>query len=87
MTCRLRSHSSGACRLVFGCAALLFVWLVILPRIGRIEPVSEMIKHHRELGIDPSIMFYTEIEHLEYRHGILRHKASLVDSIGHAGVD
>ncbi|MGC6443615.1 MAG: hypothetical protein ACON4H_13245 [Rubripirellula sp.] len=33
-----------------------------------------MIDRHREAGIDPSIMFYTEIEHLEYRGGMLRPK-------------
>ena len=61
-------------RFVAGVMLLLFIWLGLLPRIGALQPVSRMINHHQESGIDPSAMFYTELEHLEYRDGMLRKK-------------
>lgn len=65
---------SGFGRLAIGVIALMWIWLCLLPRIGQIDPVNKMIQRHRESGIDPSIMFYTEIDHLEYRDGMLRQK-------------
>ena len=59
----------GACVML-----ILFIWLGLLPRIGALQPVSRMIDDHQESGIDPSAMFYTELEHLEYRDGMLRKK-------------
>ena len=61
-------------RFVAGVMLLLFIWLGLLPRIGALQPVSRMIDHHQQSGIDPSAMFYTELEHLEYRDGMLRKK-------------
>ena len=68
-------QSSGwikSIRFIAGVMLLLFIWLGLLPRIGALQPVSRMIDHHQESGIDPSAMFYTELEHLEYRDGMLR---------------
>jgi uncharacterized membrane protein len=48
------------------------VWLVVLPRIARIAAVQERIERNERLGIDPSAMFYSDLEHLEYRDGMLR---------------
>lgn len=41
--------------------ALLWGWLVVLPTIGRIRPVSQWIESTRAAGVDPSAMFYTEV--------------------------
>jgi hypothetical protein len=53
--------------------ALGFVWLVLLPFIGRQANVAAHITQQQGLGIDPSAMFYTELEvaptltkHVEY---------------------
>ncbi|MGB1927354.1 MAG: hypothetical protein ACPHL6_12525 [Rubripirellula sp.] len=62
------------CQLAIGVTTLLWIWLFVLPGIGRLEPVNRMIKQHRESGVDPSVMFYTEIDHLEFRDGMLRQK-------------
>lgn len=51
------------------------VWLVLLPRVARIERVQERIRRNRAAGIDPSAMFYTDLEHLDYRNGMLRRAA------------
>lgn len=61
-------------RLTFGVFGFVLIWMFFLPAMGRIKPIQRMIDRHREAGIDPSIMFYTEIEHLEYRGGMLRPK-------------
>ena len=71
------SQSNGwakSIRFIAGVMLLLLIWLGLLPRIGALQPVSRMIDHHQESGIDPSAMFYTELEHLEYRDGMLRKK-------------
>ena len=52
--------------------AVSLVWLVVLPRIARIAAVQERIERNERLGIDPSAMFYSDLEHLEYRDGMLR---------------
>jgi hypothetical protein len=41
---------------------VLLVWLVLLPLIGRHEDVAAHITQQQNLGIDPSAMFYTELE-------------------------
>ena len=51
---------------------VLLVWLVVLPRMGRIDAVQQRIERNERLGIDPSAMFYSDLEHLEYRDGMLR---------------
>jgi len=42
--------------------ALGIVWLVILPAIGRQADVAAHISSQKQMGIDPSAMFYTELE-------------------------
>lgn len=41
---------------------IAFVWCVILPLIAEQSVVSEHIAHQKRLGIDPSALFYTELE-------------------------
>ncbi|MDB5346077.1 MAG: hypothetical protein JWP89_4454 [Schlesneria sp.] len=38
------------------------VWLVLLPFIGGQQDVAAHIANQQRLGIDPSAMFYTELE-------------------------
>jgi hypothetical protein len=42
-------------------AAVVFVWLGILPRIGRTPRVQAYIERNEHLGIDPSVKFYSEL--------------------------
>lgn len=37
-------------------------WLVALPRLAMTKPVAEHIAAQQRSGIDPSAMFYTELE-------------------------
>jgi hypothetical protein len=39
-----------------------FGWLVVLPAVGAQRVVAEHIDTQKKLGIDPSAMFYTELE-------------------------
>jgi hypothetical protein len=47
---------------MLGVAALLAVWLQVLPRIGDQPPVRRWIQTLERRRIDPSAMFYTELE-------------------------
>jgi len=38
------------------------VWLIVLPRCGRIPAIREHLQMLEDRGIDPSAMFYTELE-------------------------
>jgi hypothetical protein len=38
------------------------IWLVLLPFIGGQQPVADHIANQQRLGIDPSAMFYTELD-------------------------
>jgi hypothetical protein len=72
-----------------------FVWLVVLPYIGEQPVVSDHIKHQQELGIDPSAMFYSEleiapsiahrIERLQETHTMSWHKAAVRGTDGRPG--
>lgn len=47
------------------CASLLAlaaIWLGVLPHVATIKPVAEHIADNERRGIDPSAMFYTELE-------------------------
>ena len=69
-----RENTHARFRLALGVFGFVLIWMVLLPAMGRIKPIGRMIDRHHQAGIDPSIMFYTDIEHLEYRGGMLRHK-------------
>ena len=53
-------------------ALMAIIWLVMLPRISRIQSIRTMIDSQQAAGIDPSAMFYSDLEHLSYRDGMLR---------------
>lgn len=69
----MTSHSNRA-KLLLGCLAIAAIWLVLLPRISQWRPIRSMIHSHQAVGIDPSAMFYSDLEHLDYREGMLRRK-------------
>ena len=60
-------------RLLLTCCLVIgFTWLVVLPWIGELGPVRRTIERNEAAGIDPSAMFYTDLEHLSYDDGMLR---------------
>ncbi len=52
----------GAARLGLAAAALATVWLVLLPWVGTLAPVREFVRGNEAAGINPSAVYYTEIE-------------------------
>lgn len=54
-----------------------FVWLILLPLVGAVPRVSKHVANQKRLGIDPSALFYTE---LEIASGIAHHVERLHDS-------
>ena len=63
----------------FGVASttIAFIWSVILPAIASQRVVSEHIANQKRLGIDPSALFYTE---LEVTPGIVSHMERMNES-------
>ena len=41
---------------------MALVWLIVLPRCGRIPVIRDHLQTLEDRGIDPSAMFYTELE-------------------------
>ena len=66
-------------KLAIAFGVLGFVWLLVLPAVGRHPTVAQHIEDQEERGIDPSAMFYSEheiirpiahrIERLQETHG------------------
>lgn len=52
----------GLVRLLVAVSTLAVVWLVLLPLLARQSYVAEHIQQQEELGIDPSAMYYSELE-------------------------
>ncbi len=42
--------------------AIMFVWLVLLPALTQTDYVRSHIDRMQAAGIDPSAMFYTEVQ-------------------------
>ena len=49
-------------RLVVWSAAVALFWLVVLPWLGSRPAVSDHVKWLEEQGVDPSAMYYTDLE-------------------------
>ncbi|UUO04725.1 hypothetical protein M4951_15165 [Blastopirellula sp. J2-11] len=49
-------------RLLIAVGIVAVVWLVILPQIAETPPVKRHIEKMQAAGIDPSAMFYSELE-------------------------
>jgi len=50
------------------------VWLIVLPVVGRWQPIRQMIQRNQAAEINPRAMFYSDLEHLHYQDGILRRR-------------
>lgn len=74
MNAQAGNARTGRRRLLIASALMAAIWLVLLPRMSKYGPIESMIERHEAAGIDPSAMFYTELEHLTYRDGMLRHR-------------
>ena len=57
-----RALQRGWMRLAVGLAAILVLWLAVLPWIAEQPPVRRHIEFLEQRQIDPSAMFYTELE-------------------------
>jgi hypothetical protein len=55
-------RQAGLTKLAIALAAMACVWLVVLPLVSQQRHVSEHIQQQEQLGIDPSAMFYSELE-------------------------
>ena len=53
---------AGILRLALAVAAAGVIWLVLLPRIGSWRPVREFVRSNEAAGINPSAVYYTEVE-------------------------
>jgi hypothetical protein len=55
----------GRIHLVIGVSITACLWLVVLPRVAQIPRVRDYLSRLEEKKIDPSAMFYTELEAME----------------------
>lgn len=62
----------GWIRLLLCSFAVAVIWLGVLPWLARQTPLREQISRNESAGIDPSALFYSDLEHLTYRDGMLR---------------
>ena len=57
-----RRGRSGVRRLAFSVFLLALVWTVALPWLASRPPIDSHVRWLNERGIDPSAMYYTELE-------------------------
>ncbi len=55
----------GLIRLAGVCAIAAVIWLLVLPRLAMHPPVSARLRWLDEQRVDPSAMYYTEVEALK----------------------
>jgi len=55
-------RSDGGLRLALAVAAAGVIWLVVLPWVGSWQPVREFVRGNEAAGINPSAVYYTEVE-------------------------
>jgi hypothetical protein len=56
-----------AVRLTIGGALIAVVWCGLLPRLLEWPPIARHVALMEERGVDPSAMYYTELERLPLR--------------------
>ena len=56
----------GTVKLLIASVVIAGIWLIVLPRIGNLPIFRASIQRNQAAGIDPSAMYYTDLEHLEY---------------------
>ncbi|WP_372719067.1 hypothetical protein [Novipirellula sp.] len=62
----------GRLRLLAAVTVLGVVWCVVLPWVGTTRYVRPMIEHNERWGINPTALFYTDVETMTYRDQMLR---------------
>lgn len=61
------SRSRAAARLAVGAALVAVVWCGLLPRLLEWPPVARHVALMEERRVDPSAMYYTELDRLPLR--------------------
>ena len=61
------SPRPAAARLLAGSVLVALVWCGLLPRLLTLGPVHRHVALMEERGVDPSAMYYTELERLPLR--------------------
>lgn len=67
-----RRLSSRFVRISVAISILSLTWLVILPGLTDLSPIRDHILRMESASIDPSAMFYTELDGLAEAEGRLR---------------
>jgi hypothetical protein len=67
--------ATPGCRLGVAWLAVLILWTVILPSLGRLPRVDAYIQSMQTRGINPSALFYTEHPAGRDWERSLRHKS------------
>ncbi len=57
-----RCRRKGRLQFAAACVSIALVWLVVLPYLGSRPAIQSAIRQQERQGIDPSAMFYTELE-------------------------
>lgn len=60
----MQRKAKGRLKFAAALAVLALVWLVVLPLIGRQPIVSQHIEQQQQRGVNPSALFYSELEFL-----------------------
>jgi len=62
----------GRLRLLAAATVLVVLWCNVLPWVGTTRYVKPMIEHNERWGINPTALFYTDVEPMTYRDHMLR---------------
>ena len=62
-----RTTMARVLRLLAGLMAVAVVWCGLLPRLLDWPPIARHVALMEERGVDPSAMYYTELERLPLR--------------------
>ena len=60
-----RSIQHGWWKLVTGVVVLAIIWMLLLPMVARRPSVAGRIERLEAKGIDPTAIFYTELDAME----------------------
>lgn len=64
----------------------IVIWCGVLPWVGQQASVRQWIERNERLGIDPTAMYYTELENMHVQQGLLKRiKAASTTSTSSAG--
>lgn len=61
----MKSQGQSLIQLLLAVLVITAVWCVLLPRVSTIPVVQQRLHFLDERGIDPSAMYYTELEAMD----------------------